>query len=220
MMQNIPAKVETYKPRWNQRNHRAFAQCFRFVFAVAVVLLLGCFAVAPSVLAQSSSSDWVDSAIAKGKKGDLDGAIADYSRAIEIDPKNTLAYNNRGNAKSNKGDQNGAIGDYNRAIEINPNYANAYNNRGSAFQAKGRFDQAVDDLNRAIELDTKDEYVYLRLLIATWSAKRDVSKATDRLRNHIAANNSEMGAYHFKVLPGYRQSKRAGDPGGGKERKR
>ena len=36
---------------------------------------------------------------AKDDKGDLDGAIADYNRAIELDPKLAIAYNNRGNAE-------------------------------------------------------------------------------------------------------------------------
>ncbi len=69
---------------------------------------------------------------AKIEKGDLDGAIADYNRAIELNPKDARAYNNRGIAKRAKGDLDGAIADYNRAIELDPKLAIAYNNRGNA----------------------------------------------------------------------------------------
>ena len=91
---------------------------------------------------------------AKGDKGDLDGAIADYTRAIELDPKFTEAYYNRGLAKKHKGDLDGAIADYNRVIEINPNnpkYARAYCDRGVA-KRKGRSgwsDQRLQSHHRA-----------------------------------------------------------------------
>jgi tetratricopeptide (TPR) repeat protein len=53
------------------------------------------------------------------KKRDLDGAIADYNRAIELDPKFAAAYFHRGIAKQAKGDLKAAIGDINGAIERN-----------------------------------------------------------------------------------------------------
>ncbi|MFL0727627.1 MAG: tetratricopeptide repeat protein [Prochlorococcus sp.] len=55
----------------------------------------------------------------------MEGAIADYSKAIEIYPESAFAYNNRGNAKGELGDTKGAIADFNKAIEINPHYTDA-----------------------------------------------------------------------------------------------
>jgi tetratricopeptide (TPR) repeat protein len=40
--------------------------------------------------------------IAYGEKGEYDRAIADYNRAIQLDPKLAFAYNNRGNAYNHK----------------------------------------------------------------------------------------------------------------------
>ena len=53
--------------------------------------------------------------MAKRRKGDLKGAISDYDRTIEIDPKYAIAYLNRGNARDEKGDLEGAIADYTAA---------------------------------------------------------------------------------------------------------
>ena len=55
-------------------------------------------------------------------KGELDKAIADFSKAIEIDPKSAIAYNNRGWAYEGKKDYDRAIADYSKAIEIDPKY--------------------------------------------------------------------------------------------------
>ncbi|MDT9186184.1 tetratricopeptide repeat protein, partial [Limnospira sp. PMC 289.06] len=55
-------------------------------------------------------------------QGNYKAAIADYNRAIEINPNYHNAYNNRGFAHRSQGNYKAAIADYNRAIEINPNY--------------------------------------------------------------------------------------------------
>jgi len=46
---------------------------------------------------------------------DQEGAISDYTRAIELDPKLAIACQNRGDAKKAKGDLKGADEDHNRA---------------------------------------------------------------------------------------------------------
>ena len=78
-----------------------------------------------------SAVDWFNSGLKKAKSGDLQGAIADWSKAIEIYPQYAYAYYNRGLARRESGDLKRAIADYTRAIEINPNYAWAIYNRGN-----------------------------------------------------------------------------------------
>ena len=117
---------------------------------IALVLFIGVI-----IRFDSGSIAYSNRGVAKKAKGDLAGAIADYNRAIELDPKYAAAYYNRGLAKKAKGDLDGAIADYNRAIELDPKLAIAYNNRGIAKEAKGDLDGAIADYNRAIELDPK-----------------------------------------------------------------
>lgn len=45
-------------------------------------------------------------------------AISDYSKTIEIDPRNAYAYYNRGISYDKMGDYNLAIKDFARAIEL------------------------------------------------------------------------------------------------------
>ena len=83
---------------------------------------------------------------AREAKGDLDGAIAEYTRAIELDPRYADAYLNRANTQADKGDMGHAIADYNRALEINPALARAYAGRGGV---KGDLDGALSDYSRS-----------------------------------------------------------------------
>ena len=51
-------------------------------------------------------------------KGENDRAIADYTMAIEINPKHANAFNNRGNAYAALGKRGEAIADCRRALAI------------------------------------------------------------------------------------------------------
>ena len=88
-----------------------------------------------------------------GEAKDYDGAIAEFTKAIESNPKSEGAYWGRGTAYHIKGDDDRAIQDYNKAIELNPKYATAYNHRGDAWDRKGDDERAIEDYNKAIELD-------------------------------------------------------------------
>jgi tetratricopeptide (TPR) repeat protein len=84
------------------------------------------------------------------EQNDLDGAIADFTDAIRLDPKNATAYDNRGQAFSLKGDYDRAIADFDQAVNIDPGHSSAFNRRGIAWQAKGEVDRAIADFSRAI----------------------------------------------------------------------
>jgi tetratricopeptide (TPR) repeat protein len=91
----------------------------------------------------------------------IDDAISDFNKAIELNAGFAAAYIYRGIAHYKQGQFNQAISDYNKAIEINPEYAEVYYNRGDAFGKKGRFDQAISDYNKAIEINPEYAEAYL-----------------------------------------------------------
>ncbi|WP_255014733.1 tetratricopeptide repeat-containing serine protease family protein [Cyanobium sp. BA20m-p-22] len=102
---------------------------------------------------RQSAEAYFNRAYAKNDLGDKQGAIADYSQAIAINPQLAQAYNNRGNIKRDLGDKQGAIADYNQAIAINPQHFKAYYNRGNAKDDLGDKQGAIADYNQAIAIN-------------------------------------------------------------------
>ena len=54
-------------------------------------------------------------------------------KVIRLDPKNALAFRNRGVVYVYKGDNDRAIGDYNEAIRLDPKNAAAFRDRATAY---------------------------------------------------------------------------------------
>ena len=94
----------------------------------------------------------------KANFGDYVGAIADYTKAIRLNPDDADAYNNRGIAKDELGQHLAAISDYDKAIQLKPDDADAYNNRGLAKANLGQHFSAISDYDIAIRL--KPDYAY------------------------------------------------------------
>ena len=93
-------------------------------------------------------------------QNEYEKAIADYNKAIELNPNYVYAYGNRGISYKNLGKYELAIADYNKAIELNPKYGNAYNNRGVSYQNLEKYELAIADYNKAIELNPKHANAY------------------------------------------------------------
>ncbi len=81
--------------------------------AFFVLLLLPLAALAQTKPKVSKDAEaYFNRGLAKYYQEDYTGAIADYTKAIEIDPKLAAAYYNRGAAKARLKDYTGAIADY------------------------------------------------------------------------------------------------------------
>lgn len=97
----------------------------------------------------------------------IENAIKDFKKAILLDPKLAIAYNNLGSAKLDLGimENNNeyfkdSIKEFDKAIELNQNYSKAFTNRGSALYKLKKYEQAIEDFNNSIYLDQKNAMAY------------------------------------------------------------
>ena len=81
--------------------------------------------------------------------GKLQEAVAQFTRALALDPKFALAYNGRGFAFLRLKQYSAAVADFDQAIRLNPAYANAYQNRSAARRAMGDCEGAEADLAKS-----------------------------------------------------------------------
>jgi uncharacterized protein YecT (DUF1311 family) len=97
-----------------------------------------------------------DLGIAFGNRGnsyqatrDFRSAVADYDRAIQLNPNDSIMFGNRGIAYGSEGEIERAIADFSEAIRLNPNFAEALAHRGLLRLKKG--DKTGNDDIKAAE---------------------------------------------------------------------
>ncbi len=86
-------------------------------------------------------------------RGQLQEALAEYERALAIEPKNWQAEYNLGNARLKLGDVDGAVAAYERALAVEPTFSKAVINLGAAESRRGNFAKAIATLRRALILE-------------------------------------------------------------------
>ncbi len=85
-----------------------------------------------------------------------DVAMADYNRALQVDPDRPSSLVGRGNAYNNKGDYERALKDYNNAIRLDGKSPNAYQNRGLAYFRMKDYTHARADYEMSLKLPPRN----------------------------------------------------------------
>lgn len=146
-----------------------------------------------TIFAQQTAADAYNQGSAKFAKGDRDGALADFSQAIEVDPTYVPAYTMRGMVESMKGDDAAALADFDKAVELDPKGL-SYCNRGAVEMRKGDLDAALADFDKAIELDPKLEAAYSNRATAR-KKKNDLDGAIADCNQVLELNPKSAQAY-------------------------
>jgi tetratricopeptide (TPR) repeat protein len=104
----------------------------------------------------ASAPDYLDAWIARAAlrehEGDTDGALADATRATELDPGSRLAWHNLGVMRGYKRDHVGQIAAFSRAVAIDPGSAGDWMALGNAKALNEEPGFGLAEITKAIEL--------------------------------------------------------------------
>jgi len=117
-----------------------------------VLILLLIFTSATQAQELKSVEEYTQRGISRFEKNDLDGAIADFTKVIEMNGSGQeYCYYFRGMARYRKGSTTEAIDDLTKAITLKPD-PRFLDDRGNLYARVGDLEHALSDLNKAIEL--------------------------------------------------------------------
>ncbi len=92
----------------------------------------------------------------------LQEVIADYDRALTLNPRLVFAWFNKGNIYYSVGDYTSAMHCFGEALKLDPEFGQAYFNRGLTYLQAGNKAQAFSDLSKAGELGVLPSYNILK----------------------------------------------------------
>lgn len=93
-------------------------------------------------------------------QGRFEQALADWSKAIQLDPNLGEAYTARGTYYRVHGDLPRALADLERSLQIAPT-VDGFFQRGQVYSSLGQYQQAINDYTDAINIRVEAPYVYL-----------------------------------------------------------
>jgi tetratricopeptide (TPR) repeat protein len=139
---------------------------------------------------------------------DYAAALADFSKAIELQPENGDNYHWRGRVYQDMQDYPAALADFSKAIDLQPENGNNYFWRSLVFLETGDTAAALQDLDKAHELKSDDSGDLLwrgvghRLLGNEEAAQADWQRATELLQQEEQNDNWHTKAGRLALLQG------------------
>lgn len=98
---------------------------------------------------------WNERGRTRVHRSDFRGALEDFNRALELNPKSSMLRNNRGGALLSLGDLQAALEEFTVAVALDPAYAEARLNRGQTKADLGDWNGAIEDLEKALSLTSE-----------------------------------------------------------------
>jgi Tfp pilus assembly protein PilF len=127
-------------------------------------------------------------------RGDLEEAIALYTRSIETFPT-AEGYTFRGWTYSFLGRTEEAIAECMKAIEVDPTFGNPYNDIGAYLVEQDRLEEAIPWFERALEAPRYESYCFPHFNLGrVYERKRMLARALESYRRALDEDPRHIGA--------------------------
>jgi curved DNA-binding protein CbpA len=160
-----------------------------------------------------SPQDFYVRAVAKALDKNYQGAVEDYTQAIELNPQFVEAYLKRAATRYQLGDDRGTLKDCTQALQINPNLALAYYYQGRARYRLGYTQAAIEAYTQAIRIEPDQAQAYYHRSIANHDLKEltltveDLKQAVVLFGEQGDRNSYQLAKDTLKVFSKNQKSK-------------
>lgn len=153
---------------------------------------------------EKDSTDYANSGIVKMHLERYQEALADFDRALEIDPTNLYAWNNRGYTYTLLEDYQKALPDFEEAIKLDNSYPYPYNNRGLSKIKLGQTEDGLADIMTSLQLYEDNAYGFRNLGIYYFDQGEDQQALSNfqkalQLDSHTHLAEKYINLIHEKV---------------------
>ncbi|MBE9094358.1 CmcI family methyltransferase [Tychonema sp. LEGE 07203] len=126
--------------------------------------------------------------------GNLDEAIIHLTKAIELKPDLSWAYNNLGQILVSPGKLEEAIANYRQAIEIEAGLPWFHEHLGNLLRQQGKWNEAVNSYRRAIKINPESAEVYDSLGVAL----QEQGNLSEAFNSHLQATKIKPENLKFR----------------------
>ena len=144
---------------------------------------------------------WVSRGMAR-IEAEPEAALADFARALEINPRSLPALQNRAHVLAGLGRTAESVELLDRAIALYPDYVPARSGRGVLLSILGRRDAAIRDAKEATWRDTSPPILYQAAGIYAMTSKQ---APDDRIEAFRLLSTALRGGFGFAELEGDRE---------------
>jgi protein O-mannosyl-transferase len=147
---------------------------------------------------QNSNSAGKGFTDAKGIWMDMDEAIKNLTRCINLNSSFVSAYRDRGNAYLDNGNLENAMADFKKVIGFYPEDQIAYNNMGVINARLNKYYLAIEDYNKSLSINPLNPITYFNRGLIYLSIK-DTSRACEDFKKAKSLNYENAGKYVEKL---------------------
>jgi tetratricopeptide (TPR) repeat protein len=151
-----------------------------------------------SAVAKDLASTHLKNGSALWQNAEYGAALAEFKKAIELDPTNSQAYVSRAAGYEKIGEHDTALVDVNEAMRLDSKNADALSFRGVIYSRKGDQDKALADANAAIALEPNSLHYNNRGFV--YNNMNDYDRAIADLNEAIRLNPKSVLAYKNRAV--------------------
>lgn len=133
------------------------------------------------------------------KANNVEGAIVDFSKALELDGSCVQCRHNLGVAYLEGGRPLDGLEELTQVIEMAPESDMAFNHRGLVYSRLGKFENAISDFTSAIALNHSSALFFLNRSVA-YAKSGSARLAKEDLNSAVDLNDSLKEAYESRGL--------------------